>query len=127
MRAWWSKTFISLWLYIHSKQLIHHLKAYFCLHHMIHVGLVSTSFSRKYDLKFIFFYFYFLNLNFSRIIDVILLKSVGRNGNILIEGTVSQNFDLGPSFYFISKNGKILVIFFNIIFLDFIKSELRRK
>ena len=32
--------------------------------------------------------------------------------NIHLEGTVSQNFNLGPSFYFMSKNGKRFTIFF---------------
>ena len=31
--------------------------------------------------------------------------------NIYMQGTVSQNFDLGLSYYFISKNGKLLFIF----------------
>ena len=38
---------------------------------------------------------------------------------------MSQNFDIGLSFYFITKNGKIFVIFFMNIFLDFIKFKLR--
>ena len=33
--------------------------------------------------------------------------------NIHLEGTVSQIFNLGPSFYFMSKNGKLFVIFCN--------------
>ena len=28
-----------------------------------------------------------------------------------MEGTVSQNFDIGPGFNFMHKNGKIFVIF----------------
>ena len=36
--------------------------------------------------------------------------------NIHLEGTVSQNFNLGPGFYFMSKNGKIFTIFCKIIF-----------
>ena len=36
--------------------------------------------------------------------------------NINMEGTVSQIFDIGPSFIFMSKNGKILVIFSIFIF-----------
>ena len=31
--------------------------------------------------------------------------------SICLEGTVSQNLDIGPSFIFMSKNGKILIIF----------------
>ena len=33
---------------------------------------------------------------------------------------MSQNLDLGPGFYFMSKNGKIFTIFY-LNFLDFIK------
>ena len=36
-------------------------------------------------------------------------------GNLL-EGTVSQIFYLGLSFYFITKNGKLFVFFENLIF-----------
>ena len=41
--------------------------------------------------------------------------------NIVIEGTVSQNFYLGLSFCFMSKNVKLFVIFLQYIFLDYIK------
>ena len=33
--------------------------------------------------------------------------------NIHFEGTMSEIFDSGPSFYFMSKNGELFVIFFN--------------
>ena len=33
-------------------------------------------------------------------INLTLLKSLGHNDNILMEGIVSRNFDLGPSLYF---------------------------
>ena len=33
--------------------------------------------------------------------------------NMHLEGTVSQMFDLGHSFYFMSKNGKLFVHFCN--------------
>ena len=36
-------------------------------------------------------------------------------GNLL-EGTVSQIFYLGLSFYFMTKNGKLFVFFENLIF-----------
>ena len=35
---------------------------------------------------------------------------------------MSQNFDIGSGFYFMSKNGKIFFFYFFFIFLDFIKS-----
>ena len=40
--------------------------------------------------------------------------------NIHVEGTVSQNYDKGPGFIFIQKKGEILIIYFIVIFLDFI-------
>ena len=36
--------------------------------------------------------------------------------NTNMEGTVSQILDIGPSFIFMSKNGKILVTFLIFIF-----------
>ena len=36
--------------------------------------------------------------------------------NINMEGTLSQIFDIGPSFIFMSKNGKIWVTFSIFIF-----------
>ena len=36
--------------------------------------------------------------------------------NIHSEGTVSQNFDIGPSFIFMGKNGKIFIIFSSLFF-----------
>ena len=41
--------------------------------------------------------------------------------NTQIEGTVSQIFDKGPSFYFMIKNGKLFVIFLLTFILHFIK------
>ena len=41
--------------------------------------------------------------------------------NTQMEETVSQIFDIGPSFYFMIKNGKLLVIFFLTFILHFIK------
>ena len=34
--------------------------------------------------------------------------------NTHMEGTVSQIFDIGPSFYFMIKNGKLFVIVFDL-------------
>ena len=36
--------------------------------------------------------------------------------NIYMEGTVSQNFDIGLSFYFMTKNGKLFAFFRSLIF-----------
>ena len=41
--------------------------------------------------------------------------------NTLMERTVSQIFYIGPSFYFIIKNGKLFVIFFLTFSIDLIK------
>ena len=41
--------------------------------------------------------------------------------NTYMEGTVSQIFDIGPSFYFVIKNGKLFVIAFLTFTLYFIK------
>ena len=41
--------------------------------------------------------------------------------NTHMEGTVSQIFDIGPSFYFMIKNGKLSVIVFLTFTLHFIK------
>ena len=41
--------------------------------------------------------------------------------NTQMEETVSQIFDIGPSFYFMIKNGKLLVIFFLTFILHFHK------
>ena len=51
------------------------------------------------------FHFYFLNKDFSLNIVVNVLKSFTDVKNILIEGSVSQIFDLGLGFYFMLKNG----------------------
>ena len=37
---------------------------------------------------------------------------------------MSQSFDIGSTLVFILKNGKILIFFFMIIFLHFIKKNL---
>ena len=52
-----------------------------------------------------FLNFYFVNKNFSLNIEVNVLKFSIDVKNILMEGTVSQIFDLGLRFCFISKNG----------------------
>ena len=57
----------------------------------------------------------FLNQDFSLNIELTLLK-LSRYINILMEGIMSQNFGLGLSFYFMSKNGKPFVIFHTLVF-----------
>ena len=47
-----------------------------------------------------FLYFYFLNTDFSFTVCNIHLKLYEHALNILIERSMSQNFDLGPGFIF---------------------------
>ena len=58
-----------------------------------------------------FFTFNFLIQDFSLDIGSTLSQFYMFIYNIHLEGTVSQNVDIGPSFIFIPKNGKILIIF----------------
>ena len=53
----------------------------------------------------VFFHFYFLNQDFFLTIISITLLFGALVGNVHLEGTVSQNFDLRPSFQFMTKNG----------------------
>ena len=48
-------------------------------------------------LKIVFFYFYFLKVDNSLIIHDPELKLFICIENIVIEGSISQNFDIGPS------------------------------
>ena len=57
------------------------------------------------NLKFIFFHFYFLNIDTSFTIYTIDLKLSVLLCDVFKQGNVSQIFDLGPSFYFMQKNG----------------------
>ena len=55
-------------------------------------------------------------MNISVTIKVFDLKCSVYALNVPLERRVSQIFYLGFSFYFMSKNGKLLVIFKNIFF-----------
>ena len=57
---------------------------------------------------------YFLNANISIFPAWISMKFLLVNGNIQMEGTVSQIFYIGPRFDFMIKKGKLFVIFFSI-------------
>ena len=52
-----------------------------------------------------FFHFNFLNKDISLDIQAMILKASTHVKNIDMKGFVSQYFDLGPSLYFIPKNG----------------------
>ena len=68
--------------------------------------------SQKYEFKTIFFHLNVLTKGFSLNITFPLIKLYRYLPNlILIEGTISQNFDLGLTFCFISKYGKLSVNF----------------
>ena len=58
-----------------------------------------------------FFHFYFLIQDFLLNTGNTFSQIYMSIHNIHIEGTVSQNFDIGPSFIFMQKNGKIFIIF----------------
>ena len=66
----------------------------------------------------LFFHFYFLIQDFSltTCIGLTILKLDKAIDNIHLEGTVSQNLDISPSFIFMSKNGKIFIIFTLLFF-----------
>ena len=52
-----------------------------------------------------FFYFYFFNQDFFLTIISITLLFGDLVDNVHLEGTESQNFDLSPSFHFMTKKG----------------------
>ena len=62
-------------------------------------------FIKIYKLKLYFFTFNFLNQDFFLTIISITLLFGDLVDNVHLEGTMSQNFDLSPSFPFMTKNG----------------------
>ena len=60
-------------------------------------------FIKIYKLKL--FHFYFFNQDFFLTIISITLLFGDLVDTAHLEGTVSQNFDLSPSFHFMTKNG----------------------
>ena len=56
-------------------------------------------------IKILFFHFYFFNQDFFLTIFSITLLFGDLVDNVHLEGIVSQNFDLSPSFHFMTKNG----------------------
>ena len=53
----------------------------------------------------LFFHFYFLNMDISLNIYTLVIQFYTGVLDIPLEGSVSQNCYLGPSFYFMTKNG----------------------
>ena len=64
----------------------------------------------------LFFHFDFLIQDLSLNIGLTILKLDQAVYNIHLEGTVSQNVGIGPSFFIMSKNGKIFIIFSLLFF-----------
>ena len=53
----------------------------------------------------LFIHFYFLNMDISLNIYTLVKEFYTGALNILLEGSMSQIFYLGPGFYFMTKNG----------------------
>ena len=62
-------------------------------------------FDRPRNKEIIFFHFYFLNMDSSVTIYITELKFSVWILKVLLEGSVSHFFYLGPSFHFMTKNG----------------------
>ena len=60
-----------------------------------------------------------MNISLTPVWISMRLLPVGHNTQM--EGTVSQIFDIAPSFYFMIKHGKLFVIVFLTFTLHFIK------
>ena len=72
--------------------------------------------SLDYKSKNVIFDKYFLNVDFSITRSYTGFKFCLISLHTHLEGTVSQTFYLGPSFYFMAKNGKHFINFVIIIF-----------
>ena len=68
-------------------------------------GILMTFYSKKQQIKYLFFHFYFLNMDIllNNRLPVITFYTGVKNTHM--EGTVSQISHLGLSFSFIWKNG----------------------
>ena len=67
---------------------------------MIHVLLKLVRNYRKCELNSDFFTLIFLNMDISVTINPFELRFSVGNLNFPLEGSVSQNIDLGPTFHF---------------------------
>ena len=92
---------------------------YFCLSNHINNIMINLIFRKLWSLNQ-FFDFYFLNMDISLGICFSTMKSCMVGHKILLEGSVSQIFDLGFSFYFMSKKrvtfGHFLKLYFQTRF-----------
>ena len=74
-----------------------------------------------------FFHFYFFIQDISLTIDSTYLLFSGYVKNIHLEGIVSQNLNIGLSSHFMTKKGKIFVIFYKYFSRFHKKNKLRPK
>ena len=70
----------------------------------------------NYEFKTHFSTFVVLNMDIQFNICFPRIKMCTVVHNIPLEGIMSQNLDLGPSFNFMTRNGKLFVIFSKLIF-----------
>ena len=86
------------------------IKAIFSAIMYYNVYVIGFNFL-KIIIKILFYHFYFSNQDISLTIKPPYLKVCNQINNVYLEGTMSQIFYLGPSFYFMSKIGKLLLFF----------------
>ena len=96
------------------------VRLYFCLSNHINEIMIKLIFRKLWILNQ-FFNFYFLNMNISLNNYAPVIRFKGGALNIILEGTVSQNFDLGLSYHFIFKKRITFGHFLKLFFLDCIK------
>ena len=75
----------------------------------------------------LFSHFYFLNMDISRDIHTLVMKFYAGALNIPLDGNLSQIFDLGPGFYFMTKKQVNFGHFLKLYFQDFMKLKLGPK
>ena len=98
--------------YMLFKQMIYQKKAYIIPYPMTSLIGIIIEYRKTVNFQPIFFTFIFLT-NISRLIFHPLHI---HSKNILMQGTLSQIFNLGFSFVFISKNGKLFMTRCYLIF-----------
>ena len=79
-------------------------RVYFSLFSEVYIILIGQH-VRELGISVYFFHFYFLNNDISITIYAIEMNFSVCISNVLPEGSVSQIFYLGPSYYFMSKIG----------------------
>ena len=79
-------------------------RSYFSLSNEINYVGITSLFMNVLILN-LFFHFYFLNMDIPLNIYTLVIKFYTGVLDIPLEGSVSQILDLGPGFYFMTKNG----------------------